>query len=812
MSEKYSYSSATSTGEKRVYSKVLGKFSSFFIFAFGFILPLITLIVELSTEICAESFFNPIPTPLHIALVAVVPLTGLLLWLRLRKQDGKQKGMLEFLSGLAIGSSLFYSLIFLPMTPLAVVAIIIYGMGFLPLSPLLALIAMLVSRFKMRRIYGGSWASSKVWLAMSLALALLIGVEMPEMLTQVGLQLVASETGSTRQFGLDMLRRAGSRESLLRSCYQRPLLVTGMINFLFSLGDPVRPEQAREIYYQVTGEPFNTFPPPKFSGHKRWMFEDEFDFDFEQGGTFVAGRLKGLYLTNSQIEGSIDPDAATSYFEWTMVFKNESQVQREARAQVILPPGGVVSRLTLWVNGEEREAAFAERGKVRQAYSQVVSQRRDPVLVTTDGDGKVFVQCFPVTPNGGEMKIRLGISSPLEFESKEKAFLQLPKIAERNYTILAGLQHRVKFEADRPISSNVKLAENGNAVEGLVKETDLINSAIFTTRPAEVNEVWAEDLVIDKDSPTQKVVKQTIKEEAITPISQLVFVIDGSVQMKPFVTEVAKSLAAVPDYVETAVLLASDKPTELLSLQTSSSKLLTERVSQIDCVGGQDNAEPLLQALKIASQKPDSRVVWIHATQPVVTAKGLSKLAEWPTSTKTILYDLQVVNGPNKLTDHLSQLNLSSSIKAIPRLGSPSQDLAKLLSRLFVDKKEVVLTRERLDAFAISKESRATKETSAHIARLWAQDEVMRYYRLNQRDEKLLEKALKIAVSYQLVTPISGAVVLETREQYERAGLEPVPYSSVPTIPEPETWMLIIAAGLILIVTLYLGRRRVETF
>jgi hypothetical protein len=41
---------------------------------------------------------------------------------------------------------------------------------------------------------------------------------------------------------------------------------------------------------------------------------------------------------------------------------------------------------------------------------------------------------------------------------------------------------------------------------------------------------------------------------------------------------------------------------------------------------------------------------------------------------------------------------------------------------------------------------------------------------------------------------VSGAVVLETKQQYDEAGLEPVPPGSVPTIPEPETWLLIIVA------------------
>ena len=81
------------------------------------------------------------------------------------------------------------------------------------------------------------------------------------------------------------------------------------------------------------------------------------------GGETVAGKVKGLSMATSQIDGFCNPDSAWAYFEWTMEFRNDHESRaREARAQLQLPPGGVVSRLTLWVNGEEREAAFAGRG------------------------------------------------------------------------------------------------------------------------------------------------------------------------------------------------------------------------------------------------------------------------------------------------------------------------------------------------------------------------------------------------------------------------------------------------------------------
>jgi len=71
------------------------------------------------------------------------------------------------------------------------------------------------------------------------------------------------------------------------------------------------------------------------------------------------------------------------------------------------------------------------------------------------------------------------------------------------------------------------------------------------------------------------------------------------------------------------------------------------------------------------------------------------------------------------------------------------------------------------------------------------------------------EQATSLAATYQLVTPLTGAVVLETREQYERAGLEPVKSGTVPTIPEPEEWLLMFTVATILAWMLFQRRRHV---
>jgi hypothetical protein len=83
---------------------------------------------------------------------------------------------------------------------------------------------------------------------------------------------------------------------------------------------------------------------------------------------------------------------------------------------------------------------------------------------------------------------------------------------------------------------------------------------------------------------------------------------------------------------------------------------------------------------------------------------------------------------------------------------------------------------------------------------------------LAENESAAREAALKRAVAYQLVTPISGAVVLEAQKQYQEAGLAPVSSDTVPSVPEPEIWMLIaLLVALAGIVLARQCRRRVHS-
>jgi hypothetical protein len=92
---------------------------------------------------------------------------------------------------------------------------------------------------------------------------------------------------------------------------------------------------------------------------------------------------------------------------------------------------------------------------------------------------------------------------------------------------------------------------------------------------------------------------------------------------------------------------------------------------------------------------------------------------------------------------------------------------------------------------------------SDHLARLWAKGEIGQLLATGREDDR--GKAAELASRYHLVTPVSGAVVLETAQQFKDANLEPVSADALPTVPEPEFWLLMAA---VLAVVAWQWRRR----
>jgi len=763
--------------------------------AFGVILPAAVIGIELATHMCAQSFFDPMPTYWHVAAVAFVPASNLLIWASLtwcylEFEPQWSTKWLAFANGAAIAIAALYALLFLPFFPLAILAIVA-GIGLLPLAPLAAFVSALRLRVALTDTQSGKSLTRPLIGGLIAGLAFVIALDVPPAVTRIGIQMAASDTPAERERGLALLRTLGDDDLLLRLCYGAAGRPTGLLSGFVMLtsnswiGDRSQriasPAQAREIYYRLHGVAFNARPAP-FPDASRFA---DMQFDNDHGGTRVGGRMQGLTLASSRIDGSISADDLIAYIEWTIEFRNSAAIDREARLQLALPPGGVVSRATLWVNDEEREAAYGGRGEVRAAYQQVaVAQRRDPLLVTTKGADRVLAQAFPVPRDGGTIKFKIGISAPLDLTASGKARLTLPAIVDRNFSIAADAGHSVWIESRQALSAPTGLETS--QVDGRLYRISgtLGDRALSGARPAITVDRGPDAMARQARLGDGEPVVQEITRG--DPSRSVMLVIDGSARLAGTAAKMIAALDAIPADAKVGAIMAAEPMQRVRMAPWSDAQkaAVAKLIRSTSFAGGQDNAPAIADALLALEAEPQATLLWIHGPQPVSFSGSAARLeqatARLSRLPKVLLYSVEP--GPNEV---LPDALWAWGAHSLPQTGAIDGDLAEFFARATGDNQ--VIRRQQGSA------TEGVTTGSDHIARLWANERVLELMRAkgNRAD------AVALAAQYRLVTPVSGAVVLENKQQYDAARLTPVSQATVPTVPtvpEPHEWALIIIA------------------
>ena len=801
---------------KKVYPPRLSFTDRFTLFA-GVVLPAIAITFEASTHICATMHFDPIPTVWHLILVIFVPLAQLQVWFTIRRGVPDRLMLAGFLNAIAIGISIFYSIIYLPTLPLALLTVLI-AVGLLPLSPILSLIAALTMRQQLRQIAAAApptlALSVKALLAaLALTFVLIGAVELPATITRYGLQLASSSSVEARSNGIRLLRNYGSREHMLRSCYTGTGGATDILGDLLSIPNPVGITEAREIYYRVTGETFDMTPPPRrVSG--RLIAQDYVDFEPDQDGTRIGGKLNGLTLLHSALDGSIDADGGVGFLEWTFAFRNDSDWAKEARAEIQLPPGAVVSRATLWVGDEERQAVFSNRQEL-DAFSPTDSRKRDNLLVTTAGRDRILVQAFPVPRYGGELKLRLGITVPLVLQSRHLARFLLPHFESRNFRIPDRLNHSIWVEAKRSLGSSYGGLYYSPAVDGRfivsghVSNKDLSRPemALVVSRLDRESGTWSHN-PFESDGT---IVKQWIEERTPAHVRRIVLVVDTSESMAQWEPDITAALDALPHEMDVKLVLAD--PDWLNETQRKYEDTITgissiaSRLELTPFRGGADNAPALRRAWDLAAEAPgNNAIIWIHNPQ-LVKLESVDELRKrWQGRPYgPLLYSVQTSPGSDAITKALDGIN---EVKSVIRLGTLRSDL----EQLFVQASGQGATFEFVRSMKLSELPEATEgyEASDHLAELWASDEVTRI--LDARDQQLNNSAASVAMHYQIVTPLSDAAVSpSTADSQPHFEARPIDMEMTSIMP-PEFETLLVGVVLFIVGVIYIRYYRVRGF
>ncbi len=796
----------------------------------GIILPVITLAVELCTHMCGEIYVNPIPTYFHVALIALVPFGNFLAWRAMRRGRSDHFIRLALINGVTIGISMFYALIFLPLIPFAMFAVIFFGFGLLPLSPVYSFICAVGVALQLKKLDPAGCTTSAtgfVLLGILLAWLSMAALELPGFMAHIGLtQAVAAGSPEKNRAGIRILRAFGCEQAILKDCYDHSATVSDLPGLMFGAYNYINREEARNIYYRVTGRPFNSVPRPKIAGFTG--FDDNWfnNWDPEVAGEQVGGRANGVSLAASSIDGSLMGDAAVGYLEWTMTFQNESQSQQEARTQIALPPGSVVSRVSLWINGVPVDAVFGQKGVVRQAYQAVVAKKRDPLLVTSAGPNRVLLQCFPVPPansethQAGEMKVRIGITVPLVLETKDKTCLFLPHLLENNFAV-KGV-HNIRLLSESPLVTSLSAlkSESGapTCLTGTLSEDGLSAPGLYINcrRCPEIGQYWSSAPL----SHNKTFLVEKVQETTEQPPTHIAIVVDGSKVMGPHMKAIAQSLSHIHPEIKAEVFFASDEISALSPEKSSSHSASLDSARRdlllAPCVGGPDNVPALLEACKSAKATPGGAIVWIHGPQPVLFDPSTEYLfSDRKGTDRPMLYDVEVKSGPNRLAEAIQK---AVDLQPITRRKqSLDKDLEDIFSGWTGLRKSYKFVRLKTDSQPAGPGTTAI-EPCAQLSTLFT----------FQQTEKLLaagkdEEAVRLASHSRLVTPVTGAVVLETKQQYLANGLDPDnPDNSstkpsfhgfnISAAPEPHEWCLIFIAAGVLFLTIckrrFLARSR----
>ncbi|HEX8389413.1 MAG TPA: VIT domain-containing protein [Sphingomonas sp.] len=761
---------------------------------FGSILPAGVIVLELFTGLCAGTFFDPLPTAGHLLLAGSVPIiNGTLWWGARERASGRRVAVIA--AGAALAVALAYSVLFLPMLPFAAIGIIFFGVGLLPFSPVFATIV--AYRLGRDAAVDREHGHAELWAGVALGAVAMVLVDLPATATHLALKRYGG-TPEERDGAVSLMRRLGDRELLLRSAYGDTQRATGLVSLALagglSTGPDLRSDRARELYFRITGQAFNSVPRP---GHG--LRDDlSFGWDEDQGGSDVGGRVDALSIRTSRIDGSAALRDNLAYLEWTMEIANRDPVAREARIVLALPEGAVASRATLWVDGEPREASVAGRAETRAAYRSVVSTRRDPLLVTTDGAQRLLVQVFPV-PADGQAKIRIGFTAPFRVAPDGRRDLALPAIVDGNFAPGNATRHSLWVEADGPLrATEPGLQVGGTTISGDVSGADLVR------RPRLLAPALTRPLISVGAAPaTAKAPALAVmqKVERIAPLRPgvLMLVLDGSVGNRRAAEALPDALDVIPTGVPVGIAVADDQPT-LVAPAPWSPRQKERVVAAIRAArfrGGHDDRDALAAALAHAAgpSGPAGAVLWVHGAQPVDLAETTARLEQTLDRSTRLPRLVRLQSEPGRARSLEGEPLFDTA-----RLVTPTRDFAADLRGVLAELSGATATWR-----VVRNETTARGAGSAHVVRLWAAERIAARSGATGpgRDE-----AIRLAHRLNLVTTLSGAVVLETDKDYERNGL-PVPGAEeVPTVPEPETWALI---GMVALLSMWLLRRQSGT-
>jgi hypothetical protein len=729
---------------------------------FGAILPGVALLGYCTYTMLTTPNANVILELGKVALILSVPIFNFSVWNAMRKGYIMRPRLVGLMSGLAVGLSASWSLIWFNCIVHSTTECKFGWMLLLCTSPFMLVSAscMCLDLWKKTETRIRETTSTFSLLGGILSLLFVFTPYASALSFQALLNEARGGTGEKLCAAIATLRAVAPPEQLRSS----PDRVNG-----FNLAELLVPNHTlhadsqvdNDVYFRITGEQLNI--PPEASKQKT---DEATNTMYPQ----FVNLIDGLALAKSNIDGVIHPETLSATVNWTFTLHNSSTRPAEAMAQIKIPEGAVVSDATLWMNGKPRKAAFGPLSSTRTAFLSVVDRNRDPLLVSQDGNGHTVFDCFPVPANSGWMTARLSFTVPLATKDGRICEMRLPELLKTNFA--QPKRHRVELVSTRPLlSETAGLAEttkNGRFVLNGIMHGGGTKSPVLRYSgnvSADSVEVAAHSERGSNDSITF-----AIQREHVTKPTKVFVVIDTSASLRNRVTELKQAVAA---------LSQSARPTIYLVPNDSSKAKPTKPADITDSkfVGGTNDEPTLREVIELAAEQPNNAVLWIHGAQPIAQP-GRAELLDLVHSVR--LYDVSLSGEPDTTLARIKASDAATMLAHVPvSVGtSITKSVSDLVSRWQTGLGEL----RGIRIMHHGEHNKITEKDpfiTTELTKLWAADESRRLL-LSGR----LDAATKAATEYGVVTPSVGAIVLENDKDYKEYHIDPLGYAGMGSINE----------------------------
>jgi XrtN system VIT domain protein len=492
----------------------------------------------------------------------------------------------------------------------------------------------------------------------------------------------------------------------------------------------------------------------------------------------------GDNLTTSYIVSDIDiyTGLRLAYTEQYLNIRNNTSKGRwwgnteEGIYTFYLPPGSVVTSLSLWINGSEEKAILTSKQKADKAYKTIVGvERRDPSVVHWQEGNTVTVRVFPCTDQE-ERKFKIGITSPLQVKDGQVIYKNIlfdgPDPSDATET------RRIRFIGGKPQfdePGGFKKNAKGDYIAEKKYDRDFTFSypvtdlkpnrftnngysySLTDLQPAK-NAVEISSLFLDINNSWQK---NELKELRTLVLNHEVYVYLDELRIKLTDSNWSELTAALRKHNFSLFPYHKLNDIEHSLVVTKGNRL-----------------SPHLSDIK--ESKFAKGISTFFASGKKVKVFNINGVKSTYTASLTELRGLEFCEG------NIADLKKILETKIYP--GSVETD-----NTIALHEAGMKITRT-YDSVSL-----VPGNAPDHLARLFAYNDIMRkvgsgYFNDDYINEALVDEAATACI----VSPVSSLIVLETQEDYKRFGITDKANSlnnaarqSSGSVPEPHEWVLI---------------------